>query len=226
MASSQLTVKQYMDREFTDPGSTRFYRFMNKYGENPYFKGEEDVVRNMDFTLSFGETNSKIPVIKDRAPHITMELMEIRKTQGNAGMGNPIDTEDAVVKITYYSPIDGYLDIAGIIKGSGAHLTTPSPWGNGKYVWGMDDNDRFTAAQSAASGKYYVCKGKNEFCLEATIKIFIAGTTTPAPGFENLNYGYITQEMLNNTVQGIYNRAPDFLLSLKPASIYEEYIDD
>ena len=119
LASSQLTVKQYIDREFADPGSTRFYRFMNKYGENPYFKGEEDVVKNMDFTLSFGETNSRIPVIKDRAPHITMELMETKKTQGNAGIGNPIDTEDAIVKITYYSPIDGYLRIGGIIKGSG-----------------------------------------------------------------------------------------------------------
>ena len=93
-------------------------------------------------------------------------------------------------------------------------------------MWGMSDNDRFTAVQSAALGKYYVCKGKNEFCMQARIHTYIAGTTTPAPKLEDLNYGYITQEMLNNTVQGIYNRAPEFLLSLKPASIHEEYIDD
>lgn len=227
-----MTWKHYVDKFVNGNGTYSYRSFMKKTnGVNPFNKAGKEAIENVDFTLSFGKGKYNIPVIKDRAPHLKLELVEIEKAKASVN-GQPVnyghDIENAIVKITYISPVDGILQIGGFLTEIGTDLRLASNYGNAKYVFGLKEGDSCSEAQLEAlrNKQFYVNKGVNEFCLSTRIKTYMAGTTTPAPGFEDMNHPYPTQEMLNRVVQSVYDRKTQFLVSLHPTIIHEEYIDD
>lgn len=229
---SDITWKQRVDKFVNGNGTYSYRSFMKKTkGINPFNKAGKEAIENLDFTLSFGKGKYNIPVIKDRAPHLKLELVEIEKGKASIN-GQPAnyghDIENAVVKVTYISPVDGILEIGGFLTEIGTDLELASNYGNAKYVFGLKEGDSYSEAQLEAlrNKVFYVSKGVNEFCLRTRIKTYTAGTTTPAPGFEDMNHPYPTQEMLDRVVQSVNDRESKFLVSLKPTIIHEEYIDD
>lgn len=237
---STMTWKQYVDKFVNGNGTSSYRSFMKKTnGVNPFNKAGKEAIENVDFTLSFGKGKFNIPVIIDNSPHLKLELVEIEKGKASIN-GQPAnyghDIENAVVKITYISPIDGTLLIGGFFTEIGTDLRRASNYGNAKYVFGLKEGDSYSEAQleGLRNQKFYVNKGVNEFCLSTRIKTYTAGTTTPAPGFEDMNHPYPTQEMLDRLAasatkhpcnEGTWVGGP-FLVSLHPTIIHEEYIDD